>query len=250
MSSGDYLFPAFSHLADHLILVPSRVDVISFSLWNVICKLILVEFYLSFFITLTTFFMKRSLITFHIYSKPILSALTLGAFSIGSLFLNSRATGGSGAGDTGYGPFDSSGNYVEAWADDPSKWRRNSTINSSMASNDTPPRDATPLPTAAASKSEFAQVRPMTTASTLPKSPSTTSTARTAPKPTAKPTVKPKPVVVKPKLAPSTRVVVKKGDTLYGLAIRYKSSVSAIQRANGIRGTILQIGKSLVIPRK
>jgi LysM repeat protein len=221
--------------------------------------LILVEFYLSFFITLTTFFMKRSLITFHIYSKPILSALTLVAFSIGSLFLNSCATGGSGAGDTGYGPFDSSGNYVEAWADDPSKWRRNSTINSSMASNDTPPRDATPLPTAAASKSEFAQVRPMTTASTLPKSRSTTSTARTAPKPTAKPavarstprpTVKPKPVVVKPKLTPSTRVVVKKGDTLYGLAIRYKSSVSAIQRANGIRGTILQIGKSLVIPRK
>jgi LysM repeat protein len=205
--------------------------------------------------------MKRSLIPFCCFSTPILSALTFGTCAIAPLFLNSCATGGGGAGDTGYGPFDSSGNYVEAWADDPSKWRRNPTINSSMASNDTPPRNATPLPTATSSSSEIAQVRTVTTDSAMPKPRTTTSTVRTAPKPTAKPAVvrstprptvkpKPKPVVAKPKVAPSTRVVVKKGDTLYGLAIRYKSSVSAIQRANGIRGTNLQIGKSLVIPRK
>lgn len=205
--------------------------------------------------------MKRSLISFRSISTPILSAISLGACTIGPLFLNSCATGGRSAGDTGYGPFDSSGNYVEAWADDPSKWRRNPTMNTAVASNDTPPRNATPLPTASPSVSEVAQVQPVTTVSTMPKPRTTTTTVRTAPKPTAKPTVvrstprptvkpKPKPVVVKPKVAPSTRVVVKKGDTLYALANRYKSSVSAIQRANGISGTNLQIGKSLVIPRK
>jgi LysM repeat protein len=44
-------------------------------------------------------------------------------------------------------------------------------------------------------------------------------------------------------------VVVKKGDTLSGLAARYGSSVSSIQRANGMRDTKLAIGRSLVIPR-
>lgn len=196
--------------------------------------------------------MKRSLSSFRSISTPILSALTFGVCAIGPFFLNSCATGGGGAGDTGYGPFDSSGNYVEAWADDPSKWRRNPTINSSMAANDTPPRNATPLPTAAASTSEITQVQHVTSEGAMPKPRTTTSTVRSTPKLTTKPTLKPKPkpVVVKPKVAPSTRVVIKKGDTLYGLAIRYKSSVSAIQRANGIRGTNLQIGKSLVIPRK
>lgn len=205
--------------------------------------------------------MKRSLIPFRCFSTPILSALTFGACAIGPLFLNSCATGGRSAGDTGYGPFDSSGNYVEAWADDPSKWRRNPTLNTAVASNDTPPRNATPLPTASPSVSEVAQVSPVTTSNTMPKPRTSTTTVRTAPKPTVKPTVvrttprptvkpKPRPVAVKPKVAPSTRVVVKKGDTLYGLASRYKSSVSAIQRANGISGTNLKIGRSLVIPRK
>jgi N-acetylmuramoyl-L-alanine amidase len=44
-------------------------------------------------------------------------------------------------------------------------------------------------------------------------------------------------------------VVVKKGDTLSGLAARYGSSVSTIQKANGMRDTKLAIGRSLVIPR-
>lgn len=44
MSSGDYLTSPFSHRADHLIPVSSRVDVISLLfLWNVICYVILVE---------------------------------------------------------------------------------------------------------------------------------------------------------------------------------------------------------------
>lgn len=41
---------------------------------------------------------------------------------------------------------------------------------------------------------------------------------------------------------------VRRGDTLYGLSRRYKTTVSAIQRANGLRGTVISIGKRLRIP--
>lgn len=172
--------------------------------------------------------------------------------------INSCATGGGGAGPD-YGPFDSNGNYVEEWADNPSKWRRNPAppppVNDTptMASNDTPPKNLTPLPTGS---STIESARVTTTApQTMPKPRTTTPTVtRTTPKPkptvtrvTPKPKPKPRPVVAKPS---GTRVTVKKGDTLYGLALRYKSSVSAIQKANGISGTNLKIGKTLLIPRK
>ncbi|MDA0767798.1 MAG: LysM peptidoglycan-binding domain-containing protein [Verrucomicrobia bacterium] len=39
------------------------------------------------------------------------------------------------------------------------------------------------------------------------------------------------------------------GDTLYSLGRRYGTSVAAIQKANGLRGTNIVIGKTLVIPR-
>lgn len=42
----------------------------------------------------------------------------------------------------GVGPFDANGNYREDWADDPTKWRRPTTL----ASNDRPPANANPLP--------------------------------------------------------------------------------------------------------
>jgi len=64
------------------------------------------------------------------------------------------------------------------------------------------------------------------------------------PKPNPKP--KPKPVMVKPKII---HHVVKKGDTLYGLAKKYGTTVSSIQRANGLRGTTIQTGKSYIIPK-
>lgn len=41
---------------------------------------------------------------------------------------------------------------------------------------------------------------------------------------------------------------VKKGDTLSGLSRRYDVSVSAIQRANGLRGSVIFLGKKLRIP--
>jgi LysM repeat protein len=42
---------------------------------------------------------------------------------------------------------------------------------------------------------------------------------------------------------------VKKGDTLYGLARKYKSGVKTIQIANGLRGNTIQVGQKLKIPR-
>jgi LysM repeat protein len=69
-------------------------------------------------------------------------------------------------------------------------------------------------------------------------------------KTTSKPKTKSKTVASKPRPSSSTRVVVKKGDTLYALALRHNTSVSAIQKANGIKGSNLTIGKSLTIPRK
>jgi N-acetylmuramoyl-L-alanine amidase len=69
-----------------------------------------------------------------------------------------------------------------------------------------------------------------------------------APSPLDPPTIS-KPVVSNSSAKPSSRYhVVKKGDTLYGLSRRYGTSVSAIQRANGLRGSTIGIGKKLRIP--
>jgi LysM repeat protein len=190
--------------------------------------------------------------------------LMLGSVVVSSM-LSSCSSGGRVA-DTGYGPFDSRGNYVEAWADNPSKWNRRSIAKDSspvedpapelLASNDSPPSNLTPITTTTSSRQvEVARMKPSTTtakttANTTSK-PKSTSTASTSSKPkssssVAKTSSKSKAVAAKSR---STRVVVKKGDTLSGLAARYGSSVSTIQKANGMRDTKLAIGRSLVIPR-
>jgi len=59
----------------------------------------------------------------------------------------------------------------------------------------------------------------------------------------------PTPAVSSSAAPPSARYhTVKKGDTLYGLSRRYGTSVSAIQRANGLRSSTIGIGKKLRIP--
>ncbi len=63
---------------------------------------------------------------------------------------------------------------------------------------------------------------------------------RVAPRPVAK---KPAPLKVsRPKVRYHT---VRKGDTLYSLARRYKTSVSPIQKSNGLRNNTIGIGQSL-----
>jgi LysM repeat protein len=141
----------------------------------------------------------------------------------------------------GTGPFDDQGRYREDWADDPTKWRRPGSRQKPVddlpviAANERPPADSTPLP---------------------PSRPST-KPANTTSKP-VQDTIKPKPVVVskpkpkpKPKPQPTvTRYTVKKGDTLSGIASRYGSSVSGIQRANGISGSLIRPGQVLKVPKR
>ncbi len=64
-----------------------------------------------------------------------------------------------------------------------------------------------------------------------------------APAPQPKPKPKPKP---KPQAVYHT---VRKGDTLYGLAKRYGTTVGKIQSANGISGSLIRLGQRLKIPR-
>lgn len=127
--------------------------------------------------------------------------------------------GYTGTHPSGTGPFDSRGNYVEAWADNPSKWNQRPTAPEpepepeppAIVRADPPPRPQISNPTP----------------------------------PPAKPAPKPKP---KPK--PSfTFHTVRKGDTLYGLAKRYGTTVGRIQQANGISGSLIRIGQKLKIPR-
>ena len=61
--------------------------------------------------------------------------------------------------------------------------------------------------------------------------------------------VPPSPIKEKVYAPASSRYhTVKKGDTLSALSRRYDVSVSAIQRANGLRGSVIVLGKKLRIP--
>ena len=78
----------------------------------------------------------------------------------------SNSTGSNpGKHPSGIGPFDRNGNYVEAWADTPSKWGRKSSFSMasnsaadtdtpSVASNEEPPADAVPLPPSGSSSTQ------------------------------------------------------------------------------------------------
>lgn len=110
--------------------------------------------------------------------------------------------------DGGYNPYPDSGGYAAA------------------PSYDTPPVD------------EYAFTAPK------PAAPSTsTYTPKPAPKPAARPAAKPKPKVVS-----SRSHTVSKGETLYGLARKYGSTVAKIKSANGLSSDMIRIGQRLKIP--
>ncbi len=174
-------------------------------------------------------------------------------------FILALSSCGSNSGNPGdpsvvTGPFDKNGNYVEEWADNPSKWRKSGGSASpheqksdelpEIAKNDQPPQNSVPLVTAPSPKPA-----PVIAKTEVKEPTSKPKTTEKKPEPVvvkAKP--KPKPVVkAKPK---STRYVVKKGDSLSLIASRTGSSVTAIKSANGISGTIIQPGQSLIIPKK
>lgn len=174
-------------------------------------------------------------------------------------------------------PFDEKGNYLVDVVSGKKKGSKNKktevAATSYVDTYEKPPEAAAPTVAAAASTnyetpptSSSSPYSPVyssdgagsgSTASSRPKSSSSSSSSSrpksTASKPKPKQTVakaKPKP---KPKAKPQPSAItytVKKGDTLYGLASRYGTSVSAIKKASGISSDLLRDGKTLKIPRK
>ncbi|HLA16056.1 MAG TPA: LysM peptidoglycan-binding domain-containing protein, partial [Candidatus Limnocylindrales bacterium] len=69
------------------------------------------------------------------------------------------------------------------------------------------------------------------------------------PAPTPSPTVAPTPVPT-PTAAPSARTSyrVKSGDTLYGIAGSFGTTVAAIKELNGLTSNTLHVGQVLLIP--
>lgn len=182
-----------------------------------------------------------------------------GACAIAVLLTNCGSSG-TGAQVPGTGPFDSRGNYVEAWADNPAKWRKpgGSTPSTSasdavpeIAKNEQPPMNSVPLAanTSSATTSKpvpIIKVDTLTPVAAKPR-PKPSASSEVVSKPKSKPKVVSKPKV-KPKPAPK-RYVVKAGDSLSAIASRNGTSVSALQRANGVKGTLIRPGQSLVIPK-
>ena len=164
------------------------------------------------------------------------------------------------------GPFDEHGRYVEAWADDPSKWRRSGgtqhETKPQIAKNDEVPLNSVPLaPAGGTPKRSSSSLKPVTLTPLPPARTSEAEVVKVAPKRTVReaveesPKPKPKttPVKVKPKPKPKPKAVrytVKKGDTLSGIASKTGASVSAIKSENGISGSMIHPGQTLTIPKR
>jgi LysM repeat protein len=103
----------------------------------------------------------------------------------------------------------------------------------------TPPTGSAPIFTAAS---------PTATAEATPTPTDTPKPSRT-PKPSKSPAPTPTPSpTASPNSGFSTTYKVKSGDTLYGISIRFNTSVKAIQQLNNLKDTTLHIGQVLKIP--
>jgi len=172
---------------------------------------------------------------------------------------------GSGFQQAGTGPFDENGNYVEAWADNPSKWRKSGGARSPhelgtdeiprIAKSEQPPQNSIPLyPSTLISRSKSTGVKPKVelAKAAAAKSSVKSATKANTEKSSAKTTEKSTTAKASPAKSPtkSTRYVIKQGDSLSSIASRMGCSVAALKSANGISGTAIRAGRSLTIPRK
>ena len=178
----------------------------------------------------------------------LLAPLALLAAGCATLLSGCGGAGGrisaTAAHNPGYGPFDRHGNYVEAWADKPARKH-------AWAS---PDHGASPKPTPPVlvrSEGKRTERPPLVARQSPAPAPRPAAVARPQPRPTPAPSLqpRPRPAPSPPAAKASTSHRVVKGDTLYSLSRRYGSSVGAIQRANGLSGTIIRIGQTLRIPR-
>jgi LysM repeat protein len=163
---------------------------------------------------------------------------------------------GSGFQQAGTGPFDENGNYVEAWADNPSKWRKSGGARSPhelgtdeiprIAKSEQPPQNSIPLyPSTLISRSKSTGVK---SRAELAKAAAAKTSVKSATKTTGKTTT----AKASPAKSPtkSTRYLIKQGDSLSSIASRMGCSVAALKSANGISGTAIRAGRYLTIPRK
>lgn len=191
------------------------------------------------------------------------TSIWLPASSAMVLILSACSNTGTPGAETG--PFDAQGRYHEEWADDPSKWRKPGARSNTpveeppvVAKNDQPPPNSTPLSTSSrtteanntpretksrhtgeievASRGKSSTKSKHSASSDEPKHSSTKSSTAHTTKP-------------KPKSSSSVRHTVKPGDSLSSIASKYGTSVSAIQKANGIKGTLIRDGSKLTIPK-
>ncbi len=206
-------------------------------------------------------------IIFSILKPCAVVFMSLGLVNCGSNG-NAGFSGNSSGFQQNHGPFDKNGNYIESWADNPPAQNRNwkpskpELPNSSqaIAKNNLPkppprPIIAAPRPAPAPIVS-YAPPRPAPKTSYTAPRPAP-KTAYTPPKKAIPPVVaksspakKITPKKITPKTKPPVIHVVKKGDTLYELSLKYGASVASIQKANGLRNANIAIGKRLTIPRK
>ncbi len=156
-----------------------------------------------------------------------------------------------------HGPFDSNGKYIESWADKPPRRifvnRRGESKSSKPSKPKTLPNPPTPQPNYAPQPQRLPQYTP-------PSSRSLNNSNRTSPsriQPTIPPvashrnpqTSAPQPQVIRPRAQAPISHRVTSSDTLYSLSRYYGVSISSIQRANGIRGTTIVTGSTILIPR-
>lgn len=167
-------------------------------------------------------------------------------------------------------PFDENGNYLADVVSGKKKGRKNKKVDppkpeptiyekppepviaaapTASPNYETPPANSAyaPVYSSGSTTATASQPKPVSGSSTKPKG-SSSSSSKSKPKTVAKAKPKPKP---KPKPQSSTvSYTVKKGDTLYGLANRYGTSVAAIKKASGLSSDLLRDGRSIKIPRK
>ena len=169
-------------------------------------------------------------------------------------------------------PFDEKGNYLADVVSGKKKGSKNKKTGRPVAYTDTyekPPEttvanninyETPPAPTVAADPyspvyasgtgSGSTTTQPKTSSSSGSSSGSSKSkssfsgSSKSRPKTTAKSKPKPKPQ------PGSVSYTIKKGDTLYGLASRYGTSVAAIKKASGLSSDMLRDGRTIKIPRK
>ena len=165
-----------------------------------------------------------------------------------ALLLSSCGSSGGFGGlyDPGYGPFDKEGNYLESQADKTAKQNRRPSVPGGSSVEEVKTVSSAP-PTPVRRAETFSKPKP---APIVVKKPTYTKPAtitKTTPKPVSRPTPKPK-VVSRPKAKFAYHRVVK-GDTLYSISKKHNTSVTKIQKANGIAGTIIKLGTTIKIPQ-